>query len=83
MKSDLKPLPKRVQWWRKTRNQRQAAYKSFKIGASKALTLAISMVGATLISFGVWSACAPAGYVVAGLLVWGIQWNYGEKEGEG
>lgn len=41
------------------------------------------MVGATLISYGVWSVYAPAGYVVAGVLVWAIQWNYGEEESDG
>ncbi len=41
------------------------------------------MLGATLISYGVHSVHAPAGYVVAGLLLWAIQWNYGKEEGDG
>lgn len=73
---DLTPLPRRVQWWRKTRDRRHEAYKSFKTTAVKALTLAVSMVGGTLISFGVYSVYAPAGYVTAGLLVWYLQWSH-------
>lgn len=41
------------------------------------------MLGAILVSFGVWSAYHPAGYIVAGLLLWAIQWNYGKEEGSG
>lgn len=83
MDPDLKPLPRRVQWWRKTRDARQQALKTFNAWAVKALTIAISMVGATLISFGVWNVYHPAGYIVAGLLLWGVQWNYGKEEDGG
>lgn len=47
------------------------------------MTLAISMVGVTLVSYGVWSVHHPSGYAVAGLLLWAVQWNYGDKEGDG
>lgn len=87
MASDLTPLPPwRQKWnklradWRRSKERRRLAYKSFKRAARAALTLAVSVVGAILISFGVWSVYHPAGYVVAGLLLWGIQWNYGKEE---
>lgn len=41
------------------------------------------MLGATLISYGVYQVYPPAGLVVAGLLAWGLQWNYGKEEGDG
>lgn len=80
---DLTPLPKwkqrraaLVAWWRRTKNQRQRAYKSFKSTASKALTLAISVLGGTLISFGVYSVYPPAGYAMGGLICWFLQWSH-------
>lgn len=76
MKSDLKPLPKRVQWWRRTRKAREQAYTTFKTRALKLLTLAISVLGATLISYGVYQVYAPAGYVVAGMLCWVLLWSH-------
>lgn len=86
----LDPMPKwrqrqarLVAWWRRSRNARSNAYRNLKKAGRKGLTLAISVVGATLVSFGVWSVHHPAGYVVAGLLLWGIQWNYGKEEGDG
>ena len=87
---DLTPLPvwkqrqrALVAWWRRSRDRRRTAYQGLRKAGARALTLAISMVGATLISYGVWSVYAPAGYVVAGVLVWAIQWNYGEEESDG
>lgn len=73
---DLKPLPRRVQWWRRTRDARQRALKTFKTQAAKLLTLAISVVGAILISYGVWLAYAPAGYVTGGILTWVLLWSH-------
>jgi hypothetical protein len=85
----LDPLPKweqrrraLVAWWRRSRDSRRNAYRNLKKAGRKGLTLAISVVGATLVSFGVWSVYAPAGYITAGALLWAIQWNYGE-EGDG
>lgn len=74
-RSDLDPLPKRVQWWRKSRNRRQAALTTFKNTTARALSLVISLGGAILISYGVYSVYPPAGYLVAGVLVWVLQWS--------
>jgi hypothetical protein len=41
------------------------------------------MLGVMLVSFGVYSIYAPAGYVVGGVLLWALQWNYGQEEGDG
>ena len=79
MQDDLKPLPRRVQWWRETRDRRQHAYTSFKTAGRRALTLAISLLGATLVGYGVWMIYAPLGYIVGGSLLWVLQWNYGPK----
>lgn len=73
---DLTPLPKRVQWWRKSKNRRQAALTTLKNTTARALTLAISVAGAILISYGVYSVYPPAGYLVAGVLVWVLQWSH-------
>lgn len=87
MKRDpsLTPLPawkqrraRMVAWWRKSRDRRLKAHKTFKALASRAITLAISAAGAILVSYGAWSIYAPAGYLLGGMLVWAIQWNYGE-----
>ena len=75
MDADLKPLPRAVQWWRKSRNQRQQALKTFNTVAAKALTLAISLLGATLVSYGAWMIYAPAGFIVGGLLCWVVLWS--------
>jgi hypothetical protein len=90
MTDDLKPLPKWKQrvararaYWKRTANRRQEVYSAFKPMVRKAVTLAISGTGATLISYGVWSVFQPAGYAVAGLLLWAIQWNYGSERGDG
>lgn len=76
MRDDPKPLPRRVQWWRETGDRRLAAYKSFKQGAAKVLTLAISVLGATLISAGVYQMYPPAGYIVGGILCWVLLWSH-------
>lgn len=36
-----------------------------------------------LVAYGLWDVYAPAGYVTGGILLWAIQWNYGDKEGQG
>lgn len=86
----LDPLPKwkqrraaLVAWWHRSRDQRRIAYRNLKKAGRKGLTLAISMVGATLVSYGVWTVYPPAGYIAAGTLLWIIQWNYGDERGEG
>lgn len=76
MRSDLKPLPKRVQWWRRTQDRRQRAYMTIKATSAKALTLAISVLGGILISYGVWTAYPPAGYVVGGIICWLLLWSH-------
>ena len=88
--SDLTPLPRWKQrraavvaWWRRSRNRRQEHYRNLTNAARVGLTLAISMLGAMLVSYGVWSIYAPAGFMAAGVLLWAVQWNYGDKEGEG
>lgn len=88
--ADLVPLPRWKQRqralaaaWRRSREQRRRAYRSFKVWGRRGLTLAISMLGAMLISYGVWSVHHPAGYVTAGLLLWAVQWNHGKEEGDG
>lgn len=87
---DLTPLPVWKQrrnallaWWRRSRDRRQTASQNLKKTGARALTLAISMLGGTLISYGVWSEHHSAGYVVGGILLWAIQWNYGKEEGDG
>jgi len=89
-RTEFKPLPKwqqrrraLVAWWRRSRDRRQTAYRNLKKAARKGLTLAISVVGATLVSYAAWSVYAPAGYAIGGLLIWAIQWNYGDKEEQG
>lgn len=86
----LDPLPKwkqhrarLVAWWRRSRDQRRNAYTSLKKAGRKGLTLAISVLGATLVSYGVWSVHHPAGYVTAGVLLWAVQWNYGDEGSDG
>lgn len=83
MNADLKPLPRRVQWWRRTQDARHRAYKSFKTGAQKLLTLAVSVVGAILISYGVWQVYPPAGYVVGGMLCWVLLWSHEQDKRRG
>lgn len=85
--SDLTPLPAwkqrqkaLVAAWRRSRDSRVRRYATLRNAGRRGLTLAISVVGAMLVSFAVWQMYAPAGYAVGGLLVWALQWNYG-KEG--
>lgn len=87
---EFKPLPRWKQrraavvaWWRRSRNRRQEHYRNLTNAARVGLTLAISLLGATLVSYGAWTVYAPAGYIIGGLLLWAIQWNYGDKEGKG
>lgn len=87
-RTDLKPLPtwqRRSRelraWWRRKRIARQIAYKSFKVQVAKLLTLAISVVGATLISYGVYDVYAPAGYVVGGIMCWLLLWSHEKDRG--
>lgn len=79
MSSDLEPLPRRVQWWRRTENQRRAALKTFKTLAAALLTLAVSVLGAILISYGVYRVYSPAGFVTGGLMCWLLLWSH-EKD---
>ena len=86
----LDPLPKwkqnrarLVAWWRGSRDRRRTALQNTKKTGRRALTLAISVVGGTLVSFGVWSTYAPAGYITGGILLWAIQWNYGDEGSDG
>lgn len=87
---EFKPLPVwKQRWraaraaWRRSKDRRRRVCATLAIAGRRGLTLAISMVGVILISYGVWSIHHSAGYVVAGLLLWGIQWNYGKEEGGG
>lgn len=83
MRSDLKPLPRWRQWWNRTADRRHRGRKILASAGRRALTLAISVLGVMLISYGVWSIHHPSGFIVAGLLVWAVQWNHGDREGEG
>ena len=76
MSDPMKPLPRHVQWWRKTREARRRAFATFKTMVTKALTLAFSVLGAMLISYGVYQVYAPAGYVICGVMIWLLQWSY-------
>lgn len=87
---DLTPLPKWKQnrarvvaWWRRSRDRRRTTLRNLRKTGRKAVTLAISLAGATLISYGVWSLHHAAGYVVAGVLLWAVQWNYGDEGSDG
>jgi hypothetical protein len=68
----------RQQKWLDGANRRKRMWKSFRSSVRRGLTLAISLVGATLVSYGAWMISAPAGLIAAGLLLWVIQWNYGK-----
>jgi hypothetical protein len=87
---DLTPLPawkqKRAALaarWRGARDSRVRAYAILRKAGRKGLTLAISVVGAILVSFGAWQVYAPAGFVAGGILLWVIQWNYGGEGSDG
>lgn len=88
MSSDLTPQPKWkrrkatvLAWWSRTQFRRAKATVAFASVVRRAVTLAVSVAGAILVAYGVWSIFEPVGYMVAGLLLWGIQWNYGNEEG--
>lgn len=92
MRDDLTPLPRWRQtvakWshkWRMGRGRRAKAYANLKIVGARGLTLAISVLGAMLISYGVWQIYAPAGYIVGGLLCWVLLWSHEQdaKRGNG
>lgn len=68
-------------WWLRTGNQRSETLRTLRKAGRRGLTLAISLLGLTLVSFGVYSIHAPAGYVTGGILLWALQWNYGSREG--
>lgn len=88
MRNDPKPQPewrqhraRMVAWWRRSRDSRQRAVTATRNGAARLLTLAISMLGAILVAYGVWAIYAPAGYITGGILLWAVQWNYGGSDG--
>ena len=87
MTNDLKPLSTYQQYlrhwkavWHRTRYRRQTAYKTFKTGVAKLLTLAVSVLGATLIAYGVYQVYAPAGYVTGGIMCWLLLWSHEQDE---
>lgn len=87
MSDDLMPQPawkqkrdRLVSWWRKSKDRRQAALKTLRNAGAKALTLAISVAGGMLISYGVWRVYPPAGFVVGGLLCWLALWSHEQDE---
>lgn len=81
MRDDLKPLPAHVQWWRRTRNRRARAWVTMKSVVARLLTLAMSVLGATLISFGVYSVYRPAGFVIGGIMCWVLLWSHEKDKG--
>lgn len=54
-----------------------------RIAGGKTLTLANSVLGGTLISFGVWMMHQPIGYIVAGVTVWYLQWSHEQDKRRG
>lgn len=81
MRNDLKPLPKHRQWLLRTADRRKKAWAALKSMATKLLTLAISVLGAILISVGAYQMYGPAGYVVGGLLCWVLLWAHEQGKG--
>lgn len=81
MRSDLKPLPSHVQWWRSTAGRRRNALIAFKAMVATLVSLAVSVVGATLVAYGVWCMHAPSGFITGGVLVYLLQWSH-EKDRE-
>jgi hypothetical protein len=77
---DLKPLPKCVRWWRETRNRRVKAWQTLKTLAAKAIILAITALGAILISYGVHQVYAPAGFVIGGAMCWLLLWSHEQDQ---
>lgn len=85
---DLTPLPAWRQKlaaarvaWRRSKDRRARARQAFKKQVAKALTLAISVLGATLIAFGAYSIYAPSGYIVGGILCWVVLWSHEQDKG--
>lgn len=76
------PLPAWKRRWNEGAVRRARALLAFKAMVGTAVSLAISVLGATLIAYGVWSVYNPAGYLVAGVLVFVLQWSH-EKDREG
>lgn len=83
---DLTPLPawkqKRNAFadrWKKSKNRRQKRLTAFASLARRGVTLAISGSGATLVAIGVYQVFAPAGWITAGVLLWAVQWNHGDR----
>mgnify|MGYP001613227173 CR=1 FL=1 len=81
MPSDLTPLPRRVQYWRRTKNQRQTALKTLKTTAAALVVLAVSVLGAILVSYGVYQVYPPAGFVTGGLMCWLLLWSHEKDKG--
>lgn len=81
MTDDMTPLPRRVQWWRRTKIQRQAALTTLKTMTAALLTLAVSVLGAILISYGVYQVYVPAGYFVGGAMCWLLLWSHEKDKG--
>lgn len=82
MRDDLKPLPVWRQRWNASASRRRKALIAFKAMVGTLVSLAIAVLGATLIAYGVWAVYPPAGFTVAGVLVWVLQWSH-EKDKEG
>lgn len=81
MSGDFKPLPRHVQWWRRTKDRRAKTFVTLKSIAAALLILAVSALGAMLISYGVYSVYPPAGYVVGGLMCWLLLWSHEKDKG--
>lgn len=79
MRNDEKPLPTWKRRWRESASRRREALAAFKTLVGTLVTLAVSVLGATLVALGVYSIYAPAGLIVGGVLVWALQWSH-EKD---
>lgn len=73
---DLTPLPPLKRWWRSTERRRREAGRRTLAVLGGLLTVAASVLGGTLISFGVYRIYEPAGLMVGGLVVWLLQWSH-------
>lgn len=67
--------------WRRSKDRRLKAYCAFRIAGRQGLTLAISLLGAILVAYGMGMIARPAGFIVGGVLLWVLQWNYGGRRG--
>lgn len=91
MRSDgLTPQPKWRQHrdraraaWRRGRDRRRIRYTALRKAGRRGLAVAISLAGAMLVAYGAWSVYRPAGFALAGVLLWALQWNHGEERGDG